>query len=301
MTPETPADKIWLRLSGMTQANTQQLQARNIDLALTTEMGSDDDNLFLPLEVMVHDVQKVARREKLLIILRDDVLITVQDGERFAPFDAAFRHIRRHKEALDDTTSLLILVLHVLNEQASKVMAAIGNALEDSSDDIARITGSLGTGQEVSVADVSAIMTNLNNMEELISRCLESQLGLARAARYLDAEVAENDAVRQALVRTLRGDIGGVKEHAAFEHEKVRYLQNAILASLNVTQNQIVKVFTIITAVFLPPTLVASLYGMNFSVMPELSWEHGFPMSIGLTLIVSLLPLWYIKRRGWLR
>jgi magnesium transporter len=70
---------------------------------------------------------------------------------------------------------------------------------------------------------------------------------------------------------------------------------------LNIKQNQIVKVFTIITAVFLPPTLVATFYGMNFAVMPELSWEHGFIYSIILTLAGALLPLVYIKRKGWLR
>lgn len=105
----------------------------------------------------------------------------------------------------------------------------------------------------------------------------------------------------QALVNELVDDISGVKEHAAFEHEKVRYLQNAVTKILNIKQNQIVKVFTIITAVFLPPPLVATFYGMNFSVMPELSWEHGFTFSIFLTLIVSLLPQIYIKRKGWLR
>ena len=73
------------------------------------------------------------------------------------------------------------------------------------------------------------------------------------------------------------------------------------MTSLNVRQNQVVKVFTIITAVFLPPTLIATFYGMNFSVMPELSWEWGFTATILLTLLAALLPLWYIKRKGWLR
>ncbi|MGH8489636.1 MAG: CorA family divalent cation transporter [Gammaproteobacteria bacterium] len=70
---------------------------------------------------------------------------------------------------------------------------------------------------------------------------------------------------------------------------------------LNIKQSQIVKVFTIITAVFLPPTLVATLYGMNFAVTPELSWKHGFSFSMLLTLLAALLPLIYIKRKGWLR
>ncbi len=132
--------------------------------------------------------------------------------------------------------------------------------------------------------------------------CVEAQLTLGRTVRYLGDEVdnrTEQDL--QVLVNELAGDVAGTKEHAAFQHEKVRYLQTAVTNILNIKQNEIIKVFTIITAVFLPPTLIGTLYGMNFAVMPELSWEHGFIYSMCLTLGAAILPLWYIKRRGWLR
>jgi magnesium transporter len=103
------------------------------------------------------------------------------------------------------------------------------------------------------------------------------------------------------LVETLISDIQGVKQHASFEHHKVRFLQQSVMTSLNVKQNPIVKVFTIITAVFLPPTLVATFYGMNFAAMPALAWEHGFTATIMQTLLAALLPLIYIKKKGWLR
>ncbi len=124
---------------------------------------------------------------------------------------------------------------------------------------------------------------------------------IARAARYLDEEILDSEVDLQSLVRGLREDINGVKEHALFEHEKIEYLQNAILAALNINQNQIVKVFTVITAVFLPPTLVATLYGMNFQKMPEYALEHGFLIAIMLTLVSAVVPLLYIKRKRWLR
>ena len=81
----------------------------------------------------------------------------------------------------------------------------------------------------------------------------------------------------------------------------MRYLQQSLMNSLTVKQNQIVKVFTIITAVFLPPTLVATFYGMNFAVMPELAWKHGFTAAVAMTLFAAVLPLLYIRRKGWLR
>jgi magnesium transporter len=82
---------------------------------------------------------------------------------------------------------------------------------------------------------------------------------------------------------------------------RANYLQGSVTNILNIKQNQIVKIFTIITAVFLPPTLVATFDGMNFAIMPELSWENGFIYSVILTLVGALLPLVYIKWKGWLR
>ena len=145
-------------------------------------------------------------------------------------------------------------------------------------------------------------MRGLNDTEELILRCVEAQLTLERSVRYLGDEVDNRtEQELQVLVNELAGDVAGTKEHAKFQHERVRYLQTAVTNILNIKQNEIIKVFTIVTAVFLPPTLIGTLYGMNFAVMPELSWKHGFIYAMCLTVGAALLPLWYIKRRGWLR
>lgn len=298
-----PIDDLWIRMTGgLSPENRQRLQDQyGIDISAVDDMQDDETYLYLPLKVMVRAQDGIAQRRSLMIVMGDEHLITVQDTDNFPPFSSALRHIRRHPEILANSRALLCLILHVLNEQASKVIAAAGGALEESSDTISEMTRALDARAEgIGVIDINEILIDLNKKEDLVSRCLESQLALARAARYLDMEVQPSDELQE-YVRTLRDDINGVKEHASFEHDSVRYLQNALLASLNLKQNQIVKVFTIITAVFLPPTLIASIYGMNFTVMPELAWMHGFPVTIGLTLVAALLPLLYIKVRGWLR
>jgi magnesium transporter len=300
--PVKTVDDMWLRLTGMTPENKKRLMDEfGIDTAAITDMQDDDDYLYLPLRVMVRCAEGIAHRRHLLVIMGKEKVITIQEEADFPPFNTAFKHIRRHPQVLRNPQTMLCLILHVLNEASNKVIAAIGNSLEETSDTISEITRSINTGGgPMGVIDINDTIIELNQKEELVSRCLESQLALARAARYLDNEVPPTDELQE-YIRTLRDDISGVKEHATFEHDSVRYLQNAILASLNVKQNQIVKVFTIITAVFLPPTLIASIYGMNFSVMPELNWVHGFPVSITLGLVTAVLPMIYIKYRGWLR
>lgn len=142
-------------------------------------------------------------------------------------------------------------------------------------------------------------MSRMNAAEEIVSRVQETQLQLARAARHLMADTPAGDL--EGLIAILIADIDGVKQHAGFEHDRVRYLQQSVMTWLDVKQNQIVKVFTIITAVFLPPTLIATFYGMNFTWMPELEWEYGFLATTLMTLVAAVIPLVYIKRKGWLR
>src|SRR5260221_638210 len=81
---------------------------------------------------------------------------------------------------------------------------------------------------------------------------------------------------------------------------KVTFLLDATLGLINIEQNNIVKIFTVASVAFLPPTLIASIYGMNFKLLPELDWEFGYPFAIALMILSAVLPFWYFRRRGWL-
>jgi magnesium transporter len=241
---------------------------------------------------------------RVTVILGDNFLVTVRQEEACLAADLAIQRLQRRPEWALSAKSLLRILLQATNDHAERTVEQIsGNLERTTTTHIGQIsTGYSADGKELGVTELTEATLDLNDQEELVSRCLECQLALARAARHLSTEVDdEAEPELQSLVNELIADVAGVKEHFAFEHDRIRYLQGAVTNILNIKQNQIVKVFTIITAVFLPPTLVATFYGMNFAVMPELSWEHGFIYSIALTLAGALLPLVYIKRKGWLR
>jgi magnesium transporter len=88
--------------------------------------------------------------------------------------------------------------------------------------------------------------------------------------------------------------------HTTFLFDKINFLMDTAQGFINIKQNQIIKTFSIAAVVFLPPTLVASLYGMNFKIMPELEWTYGYPLAIGLMILAGIAPYWYFKRKGWL-
>lgn len=101
-------------------------------------------------------------------------------------------------------------------------------------------------------------------------------------------------------MRELQRDIDSLLPHSTFLSEKVNFLMDAAQGFINIQQNQTIKTFSVLAVIFLPPTLVASSYGMNFEHMPELSWPLGYPMAIGLMIAAAVAPYWYFRRKGWL-
>ncbi|MEY5003415.1 MAG: Magnesium transport protein CorA, partial [Pseudomonadota bacterium] len=89
--------------------------------------------------------------------------------------------------------------------------------------------------------------------------------------------------------------------HTAFLFEKINFLMDATVGFININQNKIIKIFSVASVVFLPPTLIASIYGMNFRILPELNWSFGYPFAMLLMIASAITPFWYFRKRGWLR
>jgi len=101
-------------------------------------------------------------------------------------------------------------------------------------------------------------------------------------------------------LRIMIKDADSLLSHTSFNFERLEYLQNTFLGLNDMEQNKIIKIFTVVTVIFMPPTLIASIYGMNFTFMPELEWEFGYPVALSLMVLASTLTLWYFKRKNWL-
>ncbi|MFC7542151.1 CorA family divalent cation transporter [Siccirubricoccus deserti] len=150
-------------------------------------------------------------------------------------------------------------------------------------------------------ADLKGALITLGQVGEVTTRANETLLGLSRILTFVGAEKAT--AVRrenQALIKSLVRDVRSLVEHANFLNSKANFLLDAVLGIINVEQNAIIKTFTVASVALMPPTLVASIYGMNFRVMPELQWEFGYPMALGVMVVSAVLPIFYFKRKGWL-
>lgn len=133
--------------------------------------------------------------------------------------------------------------------------------------------------------DCIMLRESINDKQRIVSSLLRSVV--------IDEE-------EKARLRVVIKDINSLLQHITFSFERLEYLQNTFLGFVNIEQNQIIKIFTVASVIFMPPTLIASIYGMNFDVMPEKHWSVGYPLAITLMIFSSMLILWYFRRRKWL-
>jgi magnesium transporter len=152
---------------------------------------------------------------------------------------------------------------------------------------------------------LETLIENIGEEGDFTSKMRESLVSIGRIVAFMQAimdqmrqskEMKEN----RARVKILQRDIVSLSDHASFLNGKISFLLDAVLGMISIEQNGIIKIFSVAAVVFLPPTLVASIYGMNFVHMPELPWTYGYPMALGLMLLSAILPFLYFKTKGWL-
>jgi magnesium transporter len=134
-----------------------------------------------------------------------------------------------------------------------------------------------------------------------VSKARESLVSFQRLLMYVQqsTNVTLSQDQRGRFKSTLR-DVQSLSDHATFLGSKIQFLLDAVLGLINLEQNNIIKIFSVASVMFLPPTLVASLYGMNFQFMPELNKPWGYPMAIVLMVLSAVVPFVYFRRKGWL-
>jgi magnesium transporter len=164
----------------------------------------------------------------------------------------------------------------------------------------ARAVGAGVLKQEVDDQAAGEALAAIAKEEDLNGRIRRNVMDTRRAvsfmmrSRMLNAEQFEE-------ARQILRDIDSLDSHTAFLFDKINFLLDATVGFININQNKIIKIFSVASVALLPPTLIASLYGMNFRHMPELDWAMGYPFAIGLMAVSVAVPLFYFRRKGWLR
>jgi magnesium transporter len=175
--------------------------------------------------------------------------------------------------------------------------------IQDDVDKMAQaLFGLNGSARRKQGGSLEAYLKGTGRDADITARAQESAVSIDRVLMYLSTAVRERHDSVHVLERidAVRKDNTSLMEHMKFLQGRTNFLLDATLGMINTEQNQIIKLFSVMAVIMMPPTLVASIYGMNFKNMPELSFEWGYPMALGIMFLSAVIPIVYFKVRGWL-
>ena len=145
------------------------------------------------------------------------------------------------------------------------------------------------------------LMLRIGATQRLLAKIRESSVSVSRLLGFLaGSDRVAPDSLHARHLKSLIGDARALNDHSDFVAENLNFLLDASLGMISLEQNFVMKLFSVFAVVFMPPTLIAGIYGMNFEHMPELKWLYGYPMAWGIILLSAILPLWIARRKGWL-
>jgi magnesium transporter len=220
-------------------------------------------------------------------LIKNEVLVTYREGNLRSFAECVKKIKANHKNFINGKIILIVLFETRVDfdadliEALSRKISMIGKLLTNDDGTHAGIIKEITTLQEITMQ----LRENIIDKQRVISSMLKS------------GDFIEEEKER---LRIIFRDINSLIEHTNFQFERLEYLQNTFLGLVNIDQNKIIKIFTVVSVVFMPPTLIASIYGMNFKALPELDWKIGYPFALILMFASSFITLMIFKKRKWL-
>jgi len=219
------------------------------------------------------------------------VLFSIHD-EDVPVFRLLRMRARRAPGLLEDAKEVLLKLFDADAEYSADTLERIYDALEKVSTQV--LSG------DVDDARASDVLSAIARQEDMNSRIRRNVMDTRRAVSFMMRSKMLNAEQFEEARQILR-DIESLDSHTAFLFEKINFLMDATVGFININQNKIIRIFSVASVALLPPTLVASAYGMNFKFMPELDWSLGYPFALVLMAVSAVGPMLYFRKRGWLK
>lgn len=236
----------------------------------------------------------------ITFVLKGSTLVTVRYAEPKAFANFISRAQKTSAVPCANGEQIMMGLIEALFDRMADALERVGTDIDAISRKVFRRKSAKSSNTTV---DLQAIIEKIGQDGELLGMVRESLVSVNRALVYhTSVEQGDKKVTKEAKARSkvLYRDVVALTDQTTFLSNKINFLLDATLGLINLQQNQIIKIFSVAAVVFLPPTLVASIYGMNFEQMPELKWIMGYPWALGLMVLSAVLPYIYFKRRGWL-
>lgn len=272
------------------------------DIELSSRLYQEDGAEFMTMTVLIRPDAGTPHKVPVTFIIKGSILLTVRYAEP-RPFDAFMARARKpNGVGLHSASGELIMsgLIEAIIDRMADTLERLGNEIDQISREVFEAKAAKASKK---TRDLQELIRAIGQKGEFITVTRESLVSVSRVVAYyaaldgVDRKLSKE--LRQRL-KLLQRDATSLGDHSAFLSGKINFLLDATLGLINLEQNQIIKIFSVASVAFLPPTLVASIYGMNFAYQPELQWHYGYHVALGLMIFSMVMPYLYFRRRGWL-
>lgn len=307
-TGSIPAGATWIDLEEPTRGE-EQLVERSLGFAVPTRddmveiepssrLYERDGALVMTVSVLFGVQEGNPQSEPISFLLKEGKLVTVRYMTP-KPWLAFSREARTELALVKDATTALTRLFDAIVDRLADELETAATEIEH----LSRDTFRSNDYERISTKQLEAVLRRIGNAQTLVGKIRITAVSTARALSFLAASDRlhgeECERVRD-LLASLSTDVSALIDHSAFMSSQLTFLLDASLGLISIEQNAAMKLFSWMAVVFLPPTLIAGIFGMNFQYMPELNERWGYPMSLALMLMSAIVPLYILKRRGWI-
>ncbi len=252
---------------------------------------ADNGDLHLRSDFLLEEDEGESRVVTVAFILARNMLFSMHNDD-LPVFRLVRMRARSRPGSIGDFKDVLLDLYSTDVEYSADALEGIYQNLEEVSRSVLQ--------KDISDQDAAASLNAMAREEDLNGRIRRNMMDTRRAVSFMmRGRLLSPDQFDDA--RQILRDIESLDGHTAFLFDKINFLMDATVGFININQNKIIKIFSVASVAFLPPTLIASIYGMNFRILPELNWSFGYPFAILLMIASAVTPFWYFRRRGWLR
>jgi magnesium transporter len=301
-----PPDVLWLDLLeptreqeiaveaflGMEIPTREEMSAIEVSNRLYEENGA----LFLTATMLAKMDTGAPETHAVTFIVSPERLVTVRyrDTTSFRRFSGLI--VKSPPKKCGGITAFLSLIEAIINRQAD-ILERMDRTVDSITRDIFKHRE---PGETRGSTDYQLVLEQIGRCGDIIAKTHESLVTFSRVIAFAGHHEAYTPTEIALTMKSIRHDISGLSDHGNHLASRINFLLDATLGMVSIQQNGVFRMLSIISLIFLPPTWVAGVYGMNFKHMPELAWGYGYPLALSVMLLAAILPLAYLRQRRWL-
>lgn len=293
--PSRPEEMLVERCLGLDVPTPEELA----EIEPSSRLYEQDGALYMTLTAL-HGVESGRPATAPIgFVLADNRLVTVRYISP-KPIRAFADHVGRHADLVSDALTALCGLLDAIVDRMADELEEVGRESEKIA---GHIFASTNEARRIPVARLTILLNRIGRAQMLLAQIRETETSTSRLLSFLGASdrLRSRRAVHaRQRVASLATDTASLSDHSAYLSNHVYFMLDASVGLISIEQNAAMKLFSWVAIIFMPPTLIAGIYGMNFDLMPELNWSLGYPWALLLMLASMVLPLWYLRRRGWI-